>query len=451
MIKFPILDNEGKKFRQTTTTKFITLEEAVTLPTVINFEGGGISSGATINELGKQLLKAAAEGDATEIKYLLMKGAPFTADWLGTSPLHVAAQNNSVEVCEILLRAGISKDARTKVDRTPLHIAAYEGHIDIVNTLLKHGADFECKDLLAMTPLHWAVQNGHAEVVKILIEKGCCTTEQNKFNLTPMDIASQLNREDLLELLNCDASIAAQNLALQLAAESGENSNASEYQTGLLENSEAVPIETVLLEDDSMGLETHCEEGPSLNEDHLESQISESNVSTQESSFSASMKILQDHGITMLPHDDNTILSTVMESGHSVVLTDIGKEVLDSVKQSEEAVTENKKIITITAEEFLAMTNGTYGKTSIRPFKLVNCKKTGKKIMVKRNKILPISNVSQVTKVEEYKPTYNDMELVMSQLIEAKKTIEEYKAKLVRKEKEAERYKQQLKLLMDSS
>lgn len=38
-------------------------------------------------------------------------------------------------------------------------------------------------------------------------------------------------------------------------------------------------------------------------------------------SFSESMKILQQHGITMLPTDDNNILSSVMESGHSVVLT----------------------------------------------------------------------------------------------------------------------------------
>lgn len=52
-------------------------------------------------------------------------------------------------------------------------------------------------------------------------------------------------------------------------------------------------------------------------------------------------------------------------------------------------------------------------------------------------------------KVPESAPT--DMEVVMKQLIEARKTIEEYKIKLLKKEKEAERYKQQLKLLMDAS
>lgn len=63
--------------------------------------------------------------------------------------MHLAAQNNHLEVCELLLRAGISRDARTKVDRTPLHMAAYEGHLEIVKTLLIHGADYDSKDLVS--------------------------------------------------------------------------------------------------------------------------------------------------------------------------------------------------------------------------------------------------------------------------------------------------------------
>lgn len=67
---------------------------------------------------------------------------------LGTSPLHFAAQGGHVETAEVLLRAGISRDARTKVDRTPLHIAAQEGRADIVSLLLRHGADVEAKDMV---------------------------------------------------------------------------------------------------------------------------------------------------------------------------------------------------------------------------------------------------------------------------------------------------------------
>ena len=70
---------------------------------------------------------------------LMSNGAPFTTDWLGSSPLHFAAMNGHYGTCEVLLRAGISRDARTKVDRTPLHLAAQEGHADLVELLLRHG------------------------------------------------------------------------------------------------------------------------------------------------------------------------------------------------------------------------------------------------------------------------------------------------------------------------
>lgn len=41
-----------------------------------------IPQATSINTLGKHLLKAAGEGDVEEIKNLMTKGAPFTADWV---------------------------------------------------------------------------------------------------------------------------------------------------------------------------------------------------------------------------------------------------------------------------------------------------------------------------------------------------------------------------------
>ncbi|CAJ0948996.1 unnamed protein product [Ranitomeya imitator] len=88
-------------------------------------------------DLGKKLLEAARAGQDDEVRILMANGAPFTTDWLGTSPLHLAAQYGHYSTTEVLLRAGVSRDARTKVDRTPLHMAASEGHANIVEVLLK--------------------------------------------------------------------------------------------------------------------------------------------------------------------------------------------------------------------------------------------------------------------------------------------------------------------------
>lgn len=49
--------------------------------------------------------------------------------------------------------------------------------------------------------------------------------------------------------------------------------------------------------------------------------ILESKLLQHNDSFSESLKYLQEHGITMLPVDEDTILSSAMETGHSVVLT----------------------------------------------------------------------------------------------------------------------------------
>lgn len=57
------------------------------------------------------------------------------------------------ETAEVLLRAGISRDARTKVDRTPLHVASQEGHLDIVELLIRNGADIEAKDMVSVSCL----------------------------------------------------------------------------------------------------------------------------------------------------------------------------------------------------------------------------------------------------------------------------------------------------------
>ncbi|NXE03745.1 GABP1 protein, partial [Lophotis ruficrista] len=137
-------------------------------------------------DLGKKLLEAARAGQDDEVRILMANGAPFTTDWLGTSPLHLAAQYGHYSTTEVLLRAGVSRDARTKVDRTPLHMAASEGHASIVEVLLKHGADVNAKDMLKMTALHWATEHSHQEVVELLIKYGADVHAQSKFCKTAL-------------------------------------------------------------------------------------------------------------------------------------------------------------------------------------------------------------------------------------------------------------------------
>ena len=159
------------------------------------------NSNVNLVDLGKKLLEASRNGDTEEVRSLMQSGAPFTTDWLGTSPLHFAAQFGHTETAEVLLRAGISRDARTKVDRTPLHIAAQEGHLSIVSLLIMHGSDVDARDMLRMTPLHWAVERGHNDVVECLLTNGADINIQSKFEKTPIDIAYDNGRLEMIPIL----------------------------------------------------------------------------------------------------------------------------------------------------------------------------------------------------------------------------------------------------------
>lgn len=120
---------------------------------------------------------------------------------LGTSALHLAAGGAHAGTCAVLLRAGVSRDARSKVERTPLHLAAGAGHAAVARLLLDAGAAVDARDMLRMTPLHWAVQNGHAAAAAELLRAGADPTLRNKFRKSPLELARRLRRADLVRLL----------------------------------------------------------------------------------------------------------------------------------------------------------------------------------------------------------------------------------------------------------
>lgn len=120
----------------------------------------------------------------------------------------MAAGNNHYETCEVLLRAGISKNARTKVDRTSLHFACYEGHDRIVELLLANKCEVDPKDMLRMTPLHWSVERKYRKCVDLLLKHGADPSVKSKFDKTPLSIALETGQTEVFqELMTCKMRI----------------------------------------------------------------------------------------------------------------------------------------------------------------------------------------------------------------------------------------------------
>lgn len=180
-----------------------------------------------IGDLGKSLLEAARTGDEHEVRTLLTKGASFTTDWLGASPLHLAAQYGHLDTALLLMRAGMSWDARTKVNKTPLHIATQCGHEDLVKAFIAQGADVNAQDLLLMTPLHWAAQRNHAVIAEILLESGADSTSENKFDKTPWDICIENGFNEIMEKMKSRRDCGS---PASLYLEENESSNLSDSE-----------------------------------------------------------------------------------------------------------------------------------------------------------------------------------------------------------------------------
>jgi len=286
-------------------------------------------------ELGKRLLACAKEGDTEGVRQLMSRGAPFTTDWLGTSPLHLTALYNREETCDVLLKAGCSRDARTKVDKTPLHVAAQEGNTTICRLLLEQGADVDAKDMLRMTPLHWAVERGCNSTVEFLLRHGANTNIESKFDKTPLEIASENGRPDIFEMLQK----AAEYRVVAIEGEGGMGVSQQE----VVQTEEAVF--TTKAEANIQYIKSELEalsDGGSLQEialDPIQIALGESGVSESQdiqvmdeegviSSQDDALKLLASHGITMLGEQETPV------TPNSLSLTEAGKLALFSTSTS---------------------------------------------------------------------------------------------------------------------
>lgn len=54
--------------------------------------------------------------------------------------MHLSAQEDKVNVAEVLVKYGTAVDPQTKAGYTPLHTACHFGQMNMVRFLLEHGA-----------------------------------------------------------------------------------------------------------------------------------------------------------------------------------------------------------------------------------------------------------------------------------------------------------------------
>lgn len=84
------------------------------------------------------------------------------------TPLHLAAWQGRVELCELLVKNSAYVDIADKDSMTPLNLAIMRNHKDVVQALIRLSADPHRKDKYGMHPLQQSCVSGSLEVLKLL-------------------------------------------------------------------------------------------------------------------------------------------------------------------------------------------------------------------------------------------------------------------------------------------
>ena len=159
----------------------------------------------------QDLLRAVASGNKAKIELMLRAGISANAkDEQGQSALTVAAALPNTDIAELLMAHGADVNARSHDGATPLMAAIMTGHKDTAKLLLRKGADVNASAPVGSLPLQHmpmlflAIAIGDVEITKLLIEEGAdvnAKLSDGEQVLSPLAFALKTNQQDIAQLL----------------------------------------------------------------------------------------------------------------------------------------------------------------------------------------------------------------------------------------------------------
>ncbi|XP_050086715.1 ankyrin repeat domain-containing protein 39 [Anopheles aquasalis] len=132
---------------------------------------GGASAVQSLDELDfdRGIWSAAMNNECDRLRTLIARGHLHDRDSCGYTALHYAARHGHLEVCRLLLTAGLGVDEVTNGGVTALQRAAMMGRDAIVDMLLVNGSNAAHRDADGRTALHRAAEGGHLRCCQLLV------------------------------------------------------------------------------------------------------------------------------------------------------------------------------------------------------------------------------------------------------------------------------------------
>ena len=150
-------------------------------------------------------------------------------NYLGETPLHIAAKTGDLEVVRYLIKNKAFINSKNKMKETPLFYAVSGLNMDIVSLLLENGACIDCKSAFGDNifdiipgnnmdylkeliirykadeykndyPLHYAIliENFNLVLKNAVIRN---INRKDPFGFTPMDLAIKMNNERIIDAI----------------------------------------------------------------------------------------------------------------------------------------------------------------------------------------------------------------------------------------------------------
>lgn len=147
------------------------------------------------------LLDAAKKGHLARVHKLVNAQNINCRDSQGrnSTPLHLAAGYNNLDVAEYLLEHGADVNAQDKGGLIPLHNASSYGHLDVAALLIRFNTEVNATDRWGFTPLHEAAQKGRTQLCALLLAHGADPHMKNQEGQTPLDLATAEDVKCLLQ------------------------------------------------------------------------------------------------------------------------------------------------------------------------------------------------------------------------------------------------------------
>ena len=126
---------------------------------------------SSISFWDKLLINAAVLGDLDDLETALTFGARVTTRKDGWTPLHRAAKNGHLNICEYIMDKIENINPGDNKGWTPYHSAASEGHLNVCKHIMDKIENKNPGSNDGWTPYHSAALQGHLDICKYIIEK----------------------------------------------------------------------------------------------------------------------------------------------------------------------------------------------------------------------------------------------------------------------------------------